>query len=122
MIFCIIGTAYKKTLILEPEYVVYEQTTICGTIRQRKAYGEYNVDKQNVCCRHSVNYMSPGFGFDKVKVDEIAHELQTRVGARGNTGQIQKAEQTMELLLGINDRLAKLENKIDSLTFQIMNR
>jgi hypothetical protein len=108
--------------ILEPEYAVTENSDCCTTNRSRVAYGELNVDRVNSCgCCYAVNGMSPGCGCDQQMVDEIAHELQLRVGARGNTGQIQRAEETKIILERLESKMENMERKIDSLV-QSMNR
>ena len=109
-------------LILEPEYVVVEVKTPCATNRARTPYGEYNVDLQTSCgCCIAVNGMSPGCGCDKIAVTEVATELQRRVGSRGITGQIQKAEHTAELIDQLHKKVDNLERKMD-LILQKMDR
>jgi hypothetical protein len=80
------------------------------------------VDRINTCgCCYTVNHMSPGCGCEQGVVDEIASELQLRVGARGNTGQIQRAEETKEMLKHLEAKMANMERKIDTL-IQTMSR
>ena len=52
--------------------------------------------------------VSPGCGCDGETVDEIAAELKARQSGRGDTGQIKRAEQTLE-------RLDELESKLDKI-------
>lgn len=112
-LLCCFGGPYQSTIVLEPEFVVIEDLRICGNNRRRIAYGEYSVDRSSFLCCISVNDISPGCGCSKSLVDEISEELQRRVGNRGNTGQMQKAEQTLDLLLKVNSRLDEIEKKID---------
>lgn len=105
---------YKKTLVLEPEFAVFEEISVCGTNRRRVAYGELSADLKTDCiCCISVNGMSPGSGCETEKVHKIAEELQKRIGARGDTGIIQKSEQTMQNLLKLQKDVIIMDAKID---------
>jgi hypothetical protein len=112
----------KIVFILEPEYAVTDTSTCCVNNKSRVAYGEMTVDRLNTCgCCYMVNGMSPGCGCEQAVVDEIASELQLRVGARGQTGQIQRAEETKEMLKHLEAKMANMERKIDTL-IQTMSR
>jgi hypothetical protein len=100
-LFCT-GTVYK----LEPEFLVIEESSLCGINRHRVPYGEVNVDKATCCCCSSINNQNPGCCFNGNLVNEIADELQRRVAGRGITAQVQKAEI-------MNNTVVRLETKID---------
>ncbi len=108
-------------LLLEPEFVVTVRTDCCGTTRTRTAYGEYDVSRGSSCGCYTVNGMSPGCGCDKNIVDEVAEELQRRVAARGDTGQIQKAELAAQQIAELHTKMDNLDRKLD-LVIQQMNR
>ena len=55
-----------------------------------------------------VGQVSPGCGCDTDLVDEIVAELKARQSGRGDTGQIKRAEQTLQ-------RLDELESKLDKI-------
>jgi hypothetical protein len=102
--------------ILEPEYLVVEDITICGTNRRRVPYAECSVDKSTACgCCTSVNDVSPGCGCNGILVDEIAHELQIRVGARGMTAQLQQSEQMAIEIHQVLMKIDALDKKVDML-------
>ena len=101
------------TLILEPEYLFLNQGTCCGDNKMRMAYADVNVDVNQCCCFVSVNGWSPGLGCETDTVHEIATELQQRVGRRGNTGQIQRSEETLELMQHLTAKIDRMEQKLD---------
>ena len=82
---------------------------------------ECNVDKATNCCCSSVNGVSPGWGCDHALVDEIARELQQRVGSRGMTGQLQKTEQMMDRIVNLESKIDSIDKKLD-LVIQSINR
>ena len=112
-LFCLFGAPYSSTFILEPEYVVREDISLCGTNRNRVAYGDVGVDKSNCLCCIGLNDLSPGCGCEYALVNEIAEELQSRIAARGQTGQMQKAEQTMQAVLELKNHVALLDHKLN---------
>ena len=113
---------YKSLYIMEPEFLVQEDYTICATNRIRKPYAEANVDKSTACCCCvSINGLSPGLGCQTQKVDEIAHELQVRIGARGATAQVQKAEKMAEDMVFLLNKVNAMDAKLDLLV-QKMHR
>jgi hypothetical protein len=109
------GAPYSSTLSLEPEFVVIEDVNICGANRRRVAYGETSVDRVSVCCFVAINNMFPKCGCDVSMVNDIAFELQQRVGARGITGQLQKTEQIMQFLLDLQQQVDEMDKKLDVL-------
>eukprot|EP00420_Gonyaulax_spinifera_P039660 CAMPEP_0197890986 /NCGR_PEP_ID=MMETSP1439-20131203/27315_1 /TAXON_ID=66791 /ORGANISM="Gonyaulax spinifera, Strain CCMP409" /LENGTH=158 /DNA_ID=CAMNT_0043511059 /DNA_START=90 /DNA_END=566 /DNA_ORIENTATION=+ len=100
------GIMGSKKMILEPEEAVYEyQCGICnGTTR--RPYGELgSVDKSNcLCCVGVTSGLTKdqpifvGCGCEEAKVDEIVAELKRRMKGRGDTAQINRAEETLELV------------------------
>jgi len=92
---CMIGS---KTLNLEPEEVQLVVTTCCSKSTSRQPYGELDnvtVFKSCGCFAGATLAGSPGFGCENEKVDEIVAELQERMKARGETGNIQRQEDTL---------------------------
>ena len=65
-----------------------------------------------MCCI-GLNDLSPGCGCEYALVNEIAEELQSRIAARGQTGQMQKAEQTMQAVLELKNHVALLDHKLN---------
>lgn len=118
---CCIG---KQILNLEPEEANYVTTTCCSKAAQRRPYGELGSVDDSVCCAclHSVSsalgLMSPGFGCEKDKVGEIVEELKSRMKGRGDTGNIQRQEETISLVRKDIGKLAQLESKIDAILRQ----
>jgi|Transcript_24381 hypothetical protein len=110
---CFIGAPYSTILNLEPEFVVIEEKRICGTNRRRIPYGEMNVDKTNFLCISCINELWPGCFCNQSLVEDIAVELQKRVGARGITGQLQKQEELLERFSRLEKRIDQIEKKID---------
>lgn len=110
---CLSYICFKVTLVLEPEFLFVNTWNLCGTNKVRMAYGEVSVDKTSCCCFVAVNGWSPGCGCESAKVNEISEELQKRVNKRGNTGQIQRAEQTLEAIHHLNAKVDMLERKLD---------
>lgn len=49
--------------------------------------------------------ISPGCGCDDEKVDDIVNELRHRMRQRGDTAQIQRAEETVMRLDQVNEKL-----------------
>ena len=98
---------------MEPEFLVVDDWTVCADNKNRMAYADLTVDKTTACCFVAVNGWSPGCGCDAATVNEIADELQKRVNKRGNTGQIQRAEQTLESIHHLTAKVDMLERKLD---------
>jgi hypothetical protein len=53
--------------------------------------------------------ISPGCGCDEEQVDKIVADLKARVRVRGDTGQIQLSEQTLEKLKVLDAKLVRLQ-------------
>jgi len=90
-----------------------KKRTICGGTTSWRSYGELrSVDKSECCCYAQVTsdlgVLSPGCGCNEAKVDDIVHELKTRMAKRGNSARIQQAEKQLE-------KITELERKIDLL-------
>jgi hypothetical protein len=117
----VFGAPYKIILNLEPEFAVIEETSLCGINRRRVPYGEMSVDRVSFCCCSSINGWTPGCGCQTQKVNDIAYDLQERVGARGITGQLQKQEIMQATLERLETRMAEMEKKLD-LIVQKMDR
>ena len=93
--------SHQKRLLLEPEEAVLVTKDCCNTATERRPYGELeSVDKLTSCgiCA-TFNFggtpISPGCGCSEQLVDEIVTELKARMKARGDTGQIRRAEQQL---------------------------
>lgn len=83
---------------------------LCGQNVSRRPYGELgSVDRGYCLCCVSVvsgfGEISPGCGCEPNIVDEIVNELTKRMRDRGDTAQIQRAEETVQ-------RLSVVENKL----------
>lgn len=97
------GILGEKRIVLEEEEAV--MTVNCGicNAETRRPYGELgSVDKGNYCCCYGVASdltksmpICPGMGCDEAFVDEIVADLKRRMKSRGDTGQIQRAEQML---------------------------
>jgi hypothetical protein len=92
-------------------YGTITYSTICGQSESKRPYGELgSVAKSNCfCCvaaTSSFGDISPGCGCDEGTVDEIVDELKARQRGRGDTAQIQRAEQ-------INKRLNQMDYKLN---------
>lgn len=86
---------------------------LCGTHVSKRPYGELgSVDRGTCCCCISVESafgpLSPGCGCEQEKVDEIVTDLKQRMRTRGDTAQIQRAEETLE-------RLDQVDAKLDAI-------
>ena len=111
----------QQKLILEPEEAVLVTSTICSTTNQRRPYGELgSVDKYTsfgICASivYGQSYLTPGLGCSTELVEEIVAELKQRMKARGDTGQIQRAETMLEELKEVQHDVAALDAKIDAI-------
>jgi hypothetical protein len=91
-------------------YVYHTNSDLCGNHVSKRPYGELgSVDRGNCFCCVSVyssfGQISPGCGCDAETVDEIVTELKARMRQRGDTAQIQRAEQTLERLDEVDAKL-----------------
>mmetsp|Transcript_16860 Transcript_16860/g.37220 ORF Transcript_16860/g.37220 Transcript_16860/m.37220 type:complete len:168 (+) Transcript_16860:51-554(+) len=115
----------SRRLILEPEEVVLVDSNPCCTSTKRAPYGEIGaVEKGNVLCCVGISMpmtgsgeaaqpISPGCGCSEALVNEIVEELKKRIQARGDQGQIQRTEQTQQLVQQALGQVAHLNVKID---------
>ena len=116
-------TLCPQTLTLEAEEVVYKRSTPCDTQVKRMPYGQLgSVDKMTSCgCLIGVQSnltsaaegISPGCGCETAVVEEIVAELKARMKARGDTGNIKRAEQTIDLVSQVQVSVTALTAKID---------
>jgi len=101
IVLCCSGS---RKLHLDPEEAKVVGTSCCSASVQRRPYGELgSVDKINQCgCLHSVSSglgpMLPGCGCQEDLVEEVVEELKKRMKARGDTGNIQRQEETIRLM------------------------
>eukprot|EP00638_Chattonella_subsalsa_P008649 CAMPEP_0117765978 /NCGR_PEP_ID=MMETSP0947-20121206/20513_1 /TAXON_ID=44440 /ORGANISM="Chattonella subsalsa, Strain CCMP2191" /LENGTH=163 /DNA_ID=CAMNT_0005588895 /DNA_START=173 /DNA_END=664 /DNA_ORIENTATION=- len=111
-----------ETLLLYPEEAHLITKTPCAKIDKKFPYGELgNVEKSNFLCCHFLNAsfsergLAPGcYGIGKESfVNEIVTELKERMRARGDTGQIKRAEETVEMLKALTTRMDGIESKLD---------
>jgi hypothetical protein len=103
---------FKTTLLLDDEEVTKADVDLCGNHVSRRPYGELgSVDRGTCLCCISVESafgpISPGCGCDAGKVDEIVHELKTRMRLRGDTAQILRAEETLQRLHDLDAKLVR---------------
>lgn len=87
----------KSEIVLEPEQMVFTETTNCSKNVVRKPYAQLGVVDEAIicCCCTSVNGICPGYCCSHDLVREIAHELQARKVGRGNIAQLRNQENTM---------------------------
>ena len=83
---------------------------LCGKHVSKRPYGELgSVDRSTCLCCISVDSafgpISPGCGCDNATVDEIVMLLKDRMRLRGDTAQIQRAEQTLKRLDEVDAKL-----------------
>jgi hypothetical protein len=96
---------------------------------KRMPYGELgSVEVTESCgCCHSFSSnltpaagdnpggISPGFGCNQVLVQEIVEEMKARMKQRGDTGNIQRAEQQLAIATETRDDIASLTAKVDAI-------
>ena len=113
-----------QTLTLEAEEVVYKVATPCDTKIKRMPYGQLgSVDKMTSCgCCIGVDSqltpgpeenIAPGCGCETALVEEIVAELKARMKARGDTGNIKRAEQTIDMVAKLQGDMSDLTAKVD---------
>lgn len=123
---CCCLTLCPATLTLETEEAVFVRKTCCSTDNKRMPYGQLgSVDKQTSCgCCIGVksnltpsegDMISPKCGCETGLVEEIVFELKERMKARGDTGNIKRAEQTIDLVQDVKTEVATLTAKIDAI-------
>merc|ERR1711933_187092 len=97
---------------LEPEEAVLKRETPCAQTTKRMPYGELGSVDHNTncgCCAGFTSNLSsadengnkqpiaPGCGCEKDLVEEIVEQLKARMKGRGDTGNIQRAEQSLTM-------------------------
>ena len=109
-------------LTLETEEAVYKRETPCSTETKRMPYGELGsvdaVTSCGCCAGVSTNLtpdgaIQPGCGCQKELVAEVSEELKVRMKARGDTGNIKRAEQTIDMVQKVTDDVSVLAAKVD---------
>jgi len=109
----------EEHLVLEPEEAVLTRKTMCDTNVQRRPYGELgSVDKGTACgCCVNVTSglgpISPGWGCEEALVTELVEELKVRMKTRGDTGNIQRAEQQIDMINKLQGDMNALTAKVD---------
>ena len=95
--------------------------TFCGTNVQRRPYGELGSVDRGTACGCCVNVgsalgpISPGWNCEESLVNEIVEELKARMKTRGDTGQIQRAEQQIDKLTELQNDMTTMDKKIDAI-------
>lgn len=101
-----------STLVLEPEEAELTKVDLCSRQQKRLPYGELgDVDHGVSCgCCHSFQSnlavtadagnrgVAPGCGCSGDLVEEIVEQLKSRMRQRGDTGNIQRAEQALRMM------------------------
>ena len=111
----------EQKLFLEPEEAHLVTTTCCSTQTQRRPYGELQAVEHLKClgCCHCFQFaetkVSPQCFCAEDLVGEIVKELKTRMKARGDTGNIKRAEQTIDMVGQVQKDVADLNLKIDAI-------
>ena len=113
---------YKRTLVLAPEEVTLENVMVCSSSKKRVPYGELGGVDFVSCCGCAAfsggtlgESIVPGWGCQHEMVDEIVATLKERQRARGDTAQIQRAEQALERVAALELRLGSVDAKMDAL-------
>jgi hypothetical protein len=127
---CAIAGCATTELILEPEEAVLITKCIpCVNSTKRMPYGELgSVDKTESCgCCYSFSSnlspavgdapggIAPGCGCEGALVEEIVTELKARMKSRGDTGNIQRAEQQLTQIAACRNDVASLSAKVDAI-------
>ena len=112
---CLNGVCCPVTLTLEAEEAVLKAVSPCATETKRMPYGQLgSVDKKTACgCCIGVDsnltpaegMISPGCGCDTALVEEIVRELKARMKERGDTGNIKRAEQAIDMMQDLNAKV-----------------
>jgi hypothetical protein len=107
-----------KLLNLEPEEIQLVTTTCCSKNTSRRPYGELGSVAVTRCCgccvstTSSLGYISPGCGCQAEVVDEINTDLQERMRLRGDTGNIQRQEDTLHLARQQDPKVEQICRKV----------
>lgn len=100
-----------QRLTLGPEEAILTTKTCLSKSVQRRPYGELgavDISRTCGCCwgvRSGIGSISPGWGCEQEKVERIHAELKKRQQARGDQGQIQRAEQNVLRLISVESKL-----------------
>merc|ERR1719373_1389030 len=113
----------KRIILDEEEAVAQIECASCYNINTRRPYGELgSVDKvQYLCCTGVSSELSKnmpifiGWGCEDEKVSEIVAELKKRMKARGDTGQIQKAEIALQEIRALREENRLLREDMKAL-------
>ncbi|CAK0904340.1 unnamed protein product [Prorocentrum cordatum] len=107
-----------KLLNLEPEEIQLITTTCCSENTSRRPYGELGSVTVTRCCgccvstSSSLGPISPGCGCQAEVVDDINKDLEERMRLRGDTGNIQRQDETLHLARQQNPKVEKLCTKV----------
>ena len=113
--------SFKQTLALEPEEAHLVTTTCCSTQTQRRPYGELGAVDHTKClgCLSSFQFaetaVAPACCCAGDLVDEIIKELKSRMKARGDTGQIKRAEQLLGEIQILKAQAQTTDAKLDAI-------
>jgi hypothetical protein len=125
----------KRTLYLEPEEAVLKVQTPCSKADKRMPYGELgSVDHATACgCCHNFTSnlsgqdengnkapISPGCGCEADLVQEIVEQLKARMKGRGDTGNIQRAEEALYLTKALTAKVDAIMQKLNVPEPQVM--
>lgn len=111
----------SQELVLEVEEAVLTTNDLCSSNVERRPYGELgSVSRQTECgCCASVTsglgLMKPGWGCDEELVDELVRELKARMQKRGDTAQIKRAEEQIDMTTKLQNDVNGLDAKIDAI-------
>mmetsp|Transcript_78022 Transcript_78022/g.220587 ORF Transcript_78022/g.220587 Transcript_78022/m.220587 type:complete len:324 (-) Transcript_78022:30-1001(-) len=113
-----------KLLHLGPEEVEVEVTTCCSASKKRSPYGELGNVQQSVCCgchwvSSDLEAFSPGCGCEAELVEEVVTELKQRMKQRGDTGNIQRQEETIRLLNQLMAKIMHQDAKLNAVLGQM---
>ena len=122
------GMIGTKILILEPEEAVLEtRCSCCYHSNSRRPYGELGSVDATTCCfctgftsnltsiAGTPMVLCPGCGNDNDRVENIVAELRRRMRTRGDTGQIQRAEENARRIMELQQTVNILVEKIDAI-------
>jgi len=110
------GIMGTKTLTLEPEEAVLSVRGGCYDANTRRPYGELgSVDAINCLCCVGVGSnltknmpLCPGWCGRRDDVDEIVRELKRRMKERGDTAQINRAEEALNEIKILREEMGEM--------------
>lgn len=126
----------SMTLVLEREEVILIEKTCLAESNRRMPYGELgSVDHATACgCCHSFSSnlnsknengqavpFSPGFGCDGGLVQKIVTDLKARMKGRGDTGNINRAEEALDILKLLMAKVDALSRTMAVPSVQVMD-